>query len=352
MLVAAGGKCNWKGVRTVRNWKQVSHQEKGFYQTVVDAYFEAKANRRKEPTPDVDAIAAQIRRTLNVPARVAAALASIAFPKKAEMRKWFEDGRLPCSLQLLWEPVLASLDELSTLVRDKKEELEKVQQKKENSHQQTQEFRHQLATSEEAEKSFEKREKILMAQLEDLQRLDVANWVPFVQSAAEVEKELVSQLETQLVEDRESLFALNEEGSPKLSLLLNAFGADERTIQTLADLRSMDLIPLRDEELKEKMVKLLRYQQTVVLYTQERLVHGMAPFARHDCALCDCETAEEMTYFLNEIGFEKVTADLIRGTGASGKGALLFLSPQDLQLGNRAVDQRALMQARSSHRKK
>ena len=88
MLVAAGGKCNWKGVRTVRNWKQVSHQEKGFYQTVVDAYFEAKANRRKEPTPDVDAIAAQIRRTLNVPARVAAALASIAFPKKAEMRKW------------------------------------------------------------------------------------------------------------------------------------------------------------------------------------------------------------------------------------------------------------------------
>jgi hypothetical protein len=132
---------------------------------------------------------------------------------------------------------------------------------------------------------------------------------------------------------------------------LNAFGADARTIQALADLDSMDFIDLKEEELKKMVAKLPRDQQIVVLYAHERLDRGKLPFAEHDCALCDCETAEDMASFLKENGLERATADAIRRTGASGKGALLFLSLEELGLGNSA-ENKALKKCRSVHRNK
>ena len=90
-----------------------------------------------------------------------------------------------------------------------------------------------------------------------------------------------------------------------------------------------------------------RDQVITVLYTQERLKNGKFPYVEHICALCDCETPEEMAYFLKEHGFERVTAEDIRRTGAFGRGTLLFLTPADLQLGKDA--QRALARCRASH---
>ena len=165
-------------------------------------------------------------------------------------------------------------------------------------------------------------------------------------------RSLVAQLEAQLDNDRECLFALKERESPKLSLLMNCFGADARTIQALPDLGSMELAASHIDEIKPLVAALPREQQIVVLYTQDRLIHGKMPFAEHDCALCDCETPEEMANFLNENGLPTVTADIIRRTGAFGRGALLFLTAQELQLGNGKAQERALKQSRADHRKK
>ena len=311
-------------------------------------------NRPTQPTAAADATVVQLQKTLKVSARVAAVMASATLPTKEEMREWFEDGRLPCSLsvQLIWEDVLVSLTQLDATVAHQREAITEEQQKQENAAQRIQEPRAQPAAFEEDEKSSSVRIQTLRAELEVFQKLDMAKLIHFLESAAEVEKELVRQLETQLEEDRQSLFALKEkESSPKLSLLLNAFGADARTIQALADLDSMDFMALREEELKKIMAKLPRDQQIVVFYTQERLIIGKLPFSKHDCALCDCKTAEEMVSFLKEKGLERVTADAIRHTGASGKGALLYLSFQELGLASSA-ERKALLKCYSDHRNK
>ena len=232
-------------------------------------------------------VAIKLQRALRLP-ECTTDIMTRAHPKHEEMRQWFEEGRLPCSflLQPIWEPILAQLDHLNATALKK-----------------------------------------------------------FVQLAAVVEKELVSQLEVQLAENRNGLLALSGEGSPKLSLLLNCFGANLETIHRFRHYDSMDLLSIRKE--KWELTSLPKDQRTVVLYTRERLKKGKIPFGEHDCALCKCTTAEEMANFLNENGLQQVTADIIRQTGASGRGALLFLSVKDLQL--RLWDKRALNKSRKAH---
>jgi hypothetical protein len=59
-----------------------------------------------------------------------------------------------------------------------------------------------------------------------------------------------------------------------------------------------------------------------------------------------------MASFLKENGLERVTADAIRRTGASGKGALLFLSFEELGLGNGTADKKAFLKCRFVHQNK
>ena len=207
----------------------------------------------------------------------------------------------------------------------------------------------QIQELSEQLKALQEEEKTLMTELEVLKQLDVATLLPFVRSAAKVERELASELES--VTDPESLSALNEaedeEGRPKLALLMNRFGANAGTIHKLAKYGGMDFPYLKEEQVKEIVAGLARDQQVAVLYTHDRLMFGKSPFAKHDCAICDCETPEEMAAFLKENGFELATADHIRETGAFGRGALLFLTPQELQLDEDG--ERAWTRCRASH---
>ena len=301
--------------------------------------------------------ATELQNALGITARLASVLAA-AHPQKEEVEKWLEDGRLPCSfsLQLLWEPILAQLDDFDLAMAKKRSAIAHEQQEKEKASQgvqSTQEdmekLRHQLDGFQEEERSHAEKEKLLQAELKALEKIDVATLRSLVECAAKAEKKLVAQVEAQLEDDKEGLLALSAEGSPKLSLLLNCFGADANTIQALRDLSSEGLVSCEMDDLKPMISALPKPQQIVALYTRERLKEGELPYAGHDCGLCNCETAEEMASFLNENGLKQVTADTIRKTGASGRGALLFLSTQDLQL--EAKDQKALLASRQAHRK-
>ena len=301
------------------------------------------------------------QRVLGVPARVAATMASLPRPTQEQMQQCFENGRMPCSFstQLLWSFALTQIEQLDQSMTTKRAAITKEQQKRMQASQganaakrEVQRLLSQIAAFEEAERAHIEAEKTLLVELKECQELDVAALKSFVSFAAKVERELVPQMEAQLKIDRDGLFALKDRESPKLSLLMNCFGADARTIQALPDLDSMDLAASHIDEVKTLVAALPRDQQIVVLYTQERLLQGKLPFTEHDCALCDCETAEEMANFLKENGLPKVTADIIRRTGAFGRGALLFLSAQELQLGNGKAQERALKQSRAYHRKK
>ena len=75
--------------------------------------------------------ATNLQEVLRVSARVASVLA--APPPEGEIKQWFEDGRLPCSLslKLLWEPILAQLDDLDRTLINKRnainnEQIEKL----------------------------------------------------------------------------------------------------------------------------------------------------------------------------------------------------------------------------------
>ena len=242
------------------------------------------------------------------------------------MKQWFEDGRLPCSLspQLLWEPIVAQLDRFDHILDNKKNAITSKQQEKEEASQEAQntrkemeKLRCQLDGFEEKERSLAEQEKALRIELEALYELDIDGIRVFAQSAAQVEKDVVSQLEAQLAEDREGLFALNEKESPKLGLLLNCFGAEAGTIQSLPDLNSEDLIWGADEDVESMVSGLPRDQQIVVLFTQDRLKEGTVPLGDHDCAVCNCRTVEEMASFCGKHGLSSVTEDVIRKTGAS-----------------------------------
>ena len=294
---------------------------------------------------------------MKVSTRVAMALAS-AHPEAEEMEQWFEDGRLPCSFsqKLLWAPLLDQLDHLDQILADKRTRFADTQQKRENASQAVQstqqemeKLRVQLDTLQKKEAILVEREKHLQAQLQDFQELDVVALRPFVQLAAQVEQKLVCQLEAKLVEDKESLIPLSEKGGPKMSLLLNCFGAEAETIKVLRDVSSSEMLSYAERDVDRMVWALPKHQQIAVLYTRERLKEGKLPYAEHNCALCVCETAKQMARFLNANGLKKVTAETIQQTGAYGRGALLFLSVQDLQL--KPKDQKALMMSRQVHRK-
>jgi predicted nucleic acid-binding Zn-ribbon protein len=273
------------------------------------------------------------------------------------MRRLFQEGQLPCSFssQLVWEPVLTNLQEFAQRMEGQRAEIAEEQREREQTaqaiqatKQQMEELRIQLARFEAKEASHAEREKSVMLQLQACEKVDVPALLPFVQSACEEEKKVALELKSQLEDDRTGLFALKEEGTPKVGLLLNSFGASVQTIEVLSDHNSMDLMGKSVDEVKALVAGLPRDQQTVALFTHERLNYGRLPFGEHDCALCDCETPEEMANFLNENGLPTVTAETIRRSGASGRGVLLFLSAQDLQL----ADSRAIMKLRYEHRDK
>ena len=223
-----------------------------------------------------------LHKALGITSRVASAMSSaIQPPRKEDLKQWFEDGRLPCSFstQLPLQPILAQLDHLEQFFIKKREAIVTEQQEKEKafigaqtSSKKLEEVSLELSAFEEAVLSHEEKEKSLLAELEPFQKLDMIAFRLFVQSAAQVEKDLVSQLEAQLANGMEALFALNEEGSPKLSLLLNCFGAEAGTIQVLSShLNSVGLVFSDDEEVKSMISVLPRDQQIVVLNTRDRL---------------------------------------------------------------------------------
>jgi hypothetical protein len=263
---------------------------------------------------------------------------------------------LPCSfsLQPLWEPILAQLDHFEQALISKRNAITRKQLKKMEASQRVQftqekieELHDQLDAFKEKERSLADKERTLLAELKEYEKRNLATLKPFVRSAALMERKLVSQMEAKLEEGTDGLFSLNKEGSPKLGLLLNCFGAEANTIQALRNLSSADLLSYGDSEVESMVWALPKDQQIVVLYARDQLEKGKLPYAGHECAICDCETAEEMASFLNENGFKQVTADIIRQTGASGRGALLFLSIQDLQLEEK--DQEALALCRQAH---
>ena len=297
--------------------------------------------------------ATNLQKALEVSARVASALT--AAPLESEVvKQWLEDGRLPCSfsLQPLWETILAQLDALikkRNAITNENLKKMKASEGVQLTQQKIERLRGRLDAFKEKERSHAEKELTLLTELSEYEKLNVAKLKPFVRLAAQMERKLVSQMETKLEEDTDGLFPLNEEGSPKLGLLLNCFGAEANTIQALRNLSSAELLLCGDSEVESMIWALPKDQQIVVLYARDRLEKGKLPYAGHECAICDCETAEEMASFLNDNGFKQVTADIIHQTGASGRGALLFLSTQDLQLEEK--DQKALAFCRQAHYK-
>ena len=293
--------------------------------------------------------------------RMAVSLASVNHLEKEEMRQCFEEGRLPCSfsLKLLWAPVAAILERIEEDLSGKllriAEEQRKRQEafkKREKAQRKIQKLEDRIATFKAAEQHHENQETTLKEEIREWQALNLPTLKQFARTAAETEEELVTQLEAQLEVDRSHLLANHERGGPKLGLLLNCFGAEEATINVLAEFNGGDFAKLTGTQLDSLVSTLASNQRTVVRYTHERLNNGKLPFIEHDCILCDCETPSQMASFLRECGLPGVTEELIRQTGASGRGALLFLSAKDLKLGNRKAIQKALTKSRSRHLKR
>ena len=206
--------------------------------------------------------ATKLQKALDLPECITDFL-TMPHPDEREMMYWFESGILPCSFsnQPLWEPILTQLEDIDQRLtrqrddmllierqkaiqgaRSTTQEMEKLRDqrvavideqmpiadpknastnKQEGGEafqvqilkQEMEKFRSQLSTCEAKQKAHFKMEKTL---LKELQQVEIDTFLPFVRSAAQMEKELVSQLEVQLSKDRKRLLALSGAVGPKL----------------------------------------------------------------------------------------------------------------------------------------
>ena len=135
------------------------------------------------------------------------------------------------------KPVIARLQQFEEKQESRKSAVSEAQQKKEEARLGVEKTQQQILNLQNRQTAFEEEEqlhsdteKLLQTEIEEFEKLDIAALRSFVLSAAQIfEERLVSQLEVQLEQGRENLLAFEEEGGPKLSLLLNCFGADSET---------------------------------------------------------------------------------------------------------------------------
>ena len=285
------------------------------------------------------------------------AKAMISEHPKTEMGERFEKGQLPCSFGYGWTDVLLKLEQIERDHDHLKQRVivEELAKEEEASQEinalqvMIQGLKDQIAKRLEDTQEHKNRARDHQSKLDEWEKreLDVHTLQEFALAADENEKKLLIQLKTLI---SEGCSGRVDNCRPKLGLLLNCFGADEKTIEALEELSCANLLQLSEDEVSFYLEELSRPQQIIVLYAQERLQFGRLPFAEHDCALCNAQTPKEMACLLEEVGIGKAeaTEEAIRLTGASGTGALLFLSPKDLKLG--PEDHKKLIKFRNTHR--
>ena len=172
-------------------------------------------------------------------------MASNPLLTEAEMEKWFEEGRIPCSFsqQQTWASVLTKLDRFERQRDQKISAIIEEQRKKKIAVDEIlvtqtliQELSEKVTQFQKAVRHHEDTERSLQEEVDEWQELNILSLKAFAESASKMEEKLVSQLEVQLARDREGLFPLQQKKSPKLGLLLNCFGAGSGTIQALSEL--------------------------------------------------------------------------------------------------------------------
>ena len=119
---------------------------------------------------------------------------------------------------------------------------------------------------------------------------------------------------------------------PPLSLVFNAVGLSSQTIACLSDLDGQEFldsnpIALCDENLITDLT-----QRKEVAYLHHMLPLKQVPYSRHSCVVCDCETAEELQYLVQEHEKEDpVTSSILTKDSVSINGQhFLFLNRDDI----------------------
>ena len=278
-----------------------------------------------------------LQEVLGVSSRAAIAMVN-SFRDDNPSLSSFEYGWLPCSFlrQLLWEPILAQLDQFNETLADesatvfsprktglehqrklrwdetelyrKWNEVINVQPKRKEASRKVQSTKRMIRnafqrvklaqkekagicnglTFEEAlytlrEMEELRKEGILAKKEEELlkqyQNMFMVELRPFLLAAARAERQVVSELEDQLQRNRDILLEKGE-----LSLLMNCFGADEFTIKVLKHLNSLQLRILSVEDVQLLISHRPLAQQKVVLRIKKWLEEG-APFIDHQGAL-------------------------------------------------------------------
>ena len=284
-----------------------------------------------------------LQEVLGVSSRAAIAMVN-SFRDDNPSLSSFEYGWLPCSFlrQLLWEPILAQLDQFNETLADergpidydesatvfsprksmdqrklrwyetelyrkwnevinlqpkRKEASRKVQSTKRmirNASQRVKLAQKEKAgicnglTLEEAQYTLREMEELrkegIPAKKEEellkqYQNMFMVELRPFLLAAARAERQVVSELEDQLQRNRDILLEKGE-----LSLLMNCSGADQWTIKVLKHLNSLQLRLLSVEDVQLLISHRPLAQQKVVLRIKKWLEEG-APFIDHQGAL-------------------------------------------------------------------
>ena len=151
-----------------------------------------------------------LTKSIGVSTRQAAAILSSLPPTKREIKKLFQGGRLPSSFSQtsLWVAILSNLDRLQLKIENQHSAIAEEQNKLEMASRETQNTLRVIQELTQKVRHFEEAQRVHAAAIQTLQdelqqwkKLNIASLKKFAQLAADVEKELVTQLEDQ---DRKS----------------------------------------------------------------------------------------------------------------------------------------------------
>lgn len=160
---------------------------------------------------------------------------------------------------------------------------------------------------------------------------NIYNVIDFGNVVQEVEYSLVCSVENQMEKNFEEFSALSDihTEKPKLSLVFNAVGLSSEFIKKNENLNGLEFFsssysPSYDFNLFERLD---------VIYLKHMQTKNLIPYSKHDCALCSCNTTQELLLLLKKrkLNAQETFLDFLNEQQINGP-RILMLSPHDLDL--------------------
>ena len=239
-----------------------------------------------------------------------------------ELRRFFEQGKIPLRFDGIWNDVVESLSEqieLSKLTKAKlltfKEKANDVSEKIVQLHTEIAQKQQALEILHEKKLQWEENISLIEAEKDPFLNYNESQCdkiISFSSRLSKMEQALSSEVLEKLADNPEEFSSLSStEGNTRLSLAFNAIGLSEETIHKLKDLDGLTF--LATEEFLDHQFKNIQ-ERLDLQYFRKLIEERYFDIVDHKkkCVVCSCSTPNELIEFLQNYQMDLIDNDIWR----------------------------------------